>query len=120
METYYLSSLESLKFGTTRKCEFLKRLRLDTGKECVLVRISPPVPLQEFNLPEEAETLVLLSRHAGQDLSAIAVFPFFVFITRPLIANVEEVETIARDDLQILAWGELYRTSEDADGHRFD
>jgi hypothetical protein len=119
METYYLSSLDSVKFSVTRKCEFLKRLRLDTGKECVVVQVSPTVPLQEYNVADDADVLVLLSRHEGQDLSTMSTFPFFVFITRPLIPNIEGAETITKNDLQILAWGEIYRTRQDADDHRF-
>jgi hypothetical protein len=120
METYYLSSLDSARFDSSRKCEVLRRLHLDNGKDCMLVRISPPVNLQEYGVIEDVDTLVLLSRHSGQDLSTIATFPFFVFITRPLIHDVLDVDTIAKDQLQILAWGELYRTKQDADDHRFE
>jgi hypothetical protein len=119
METYYLSSLESVKFEPTRKCEFLARLRLTTGKPCVLVRISPTVCLQEYNLTDDVDTLVLVSRHEGHDITAIQTFPFFVFIARALIDNIQDSEVISKDNLQILAWGELYRTKEDADEHRF-
>lgn len=118
-ESYYLSSLESSKFEPSRKCEFLVRLRLTTGKPCVLVRISPPVSLPEYNLADDIDTLVLVSRHEGQDIFAIQEFPFFVFIARPLIDNIQSRDIIFKDDLQILAWGELYRTKQDADDHRF-
>ena len=119
METYYLSSLDSVKFEPTRKCEFLSRLQLTTGKGCVLVRVTPPISLQDYNLTDDIDTLVLVSRHAGQDISAIQTFPFFVFIARPLLDSIQNREMISKDDLQILAWGELYRTRQDADDHRF-
>jgi hypothetical protein len=120
MKTYYLSSLESVKFEPTRRCDFVASLRLTTGKSCVLVRISPAISLQEYNLTDDVDTLVLVSRHEGQDITAIQTFPFFVFIARALIANIQDSGVISKDNLQILAWGELYRTKEDADEHRFD
>ena len=120
MNTYYLSSLDSLKFGQTRKCEVIKSLRMTTGKECVLVKVTPPVPMQEYNLVDDLDTLILTSRHAGQDLLASNTFPVFVFITRLLKGDAEYLDTISKDDLEILAWGEIYRTQDDADNHHFD
>lgn len=119
METYYLSSLEIVKFERARECEFVARLRLTSGKPCVLVRVSPAVSLQEYNLADDVDTLVLVSRHEGQDITAIQTFPFFVFIALSLIDSIQSREIISKDDLQVLAWGELYRTTQDADEHRF-
>jgi hypothetical protein len=120
METYYLSSMESVKFASTRECIFLKRLRFNTGKECVLVKLSPPVIGQDYGRSADIEEFVLTNRHEGEGLSPIKEFPCFVFITRPLIDDIGQRDEIAKDQVEVIAWGELYRTNRDADNHAFD
>ena len=121
MTTCYLSSLDSAKFGETRRCDVVRPIRMTTGKVCLVVKLSPAVSLQEFNVVDDVDTLILTSRHAGQDLLASDTpFPIFVFITRLLQGDAEYRDDISKDDLQILGWGEIYRTQDDADNHRFD
>ena len=118
-ETYYLSSLESTKFGVTRTCVVQKRLRFRTGKECALVKVSPPVIGQDYGLVDDIDLFVITNRHEGEGLSPIKEFPCFVFIARPLIEDIEARDEIEKDDVEIVAWGELYRTKVDADQHVF-
>lgn len=119
-ETYFLSSLDYKTFSVTRKCVFQKRLRFRTGKDCVLVRVSPPVIGQAYGTGEDINLLVIAARHEGKGLFPIEEFPCFVFITRPLIDDIEAHEEIGKEDVEILGWGELYRTRADADQHVFD
>ena len=119
-EIYFLSSLDSEIFESTRKCIFLKMIRFDTGKECVLAEIDPPVIGQHFDVGEDIKYVFLSNRHEGGTLSTIQEFPCFVFIARPLADDVCERAIITKDDLQIMAWGELYRSKSDADDHVFD
>ncbi len=116
----YLSSLESKTFEPTRKCRFLKKLIFDTGKECMLVELDPPVNGQDFGISEDIKRVVLSSRHEGDSLFPVKEFPCFVFITTSLVEDITACERITNSDLQILAWGELYRTASDADAHIFD
>ena len=119
-ETYYLSSLESTKFSVTRECVFQKRLRFRTGKECVLVKVCPPVIGQEYGVAEDIDLFVLTARHEGRGLFPIKAFPCFVFIARPLTDGIETRGEIGKEDVEVVAWGELYRTKSDADQHVFD
>jgi len=119
-EIYYLSSLDSVKFAPTRECTFLKRLRFRTGKECVLVRLSPPVVGQEYGVGTDIEDFILTNRHEGEEFSPITSFPCFVFIARLLIENPDVPHEIDTHDVEVVAWGELYRTKHDADKHVFD
>ncbi len=118
-ETYFLSSLESARFGVPRECVFVKRLRFQTGKECILARINPPVIGQDFGVADDIDLVLLSNRHEGEGPSPIKEFPCFVFIARPLSADVERRAEIAREDVQVIAWGELYRTKADAERHVF-
>jgi hypothetical protein len=119
-ETYYLSSLESTTFEKTRKCSFLKTLQFDTGKDCVLAEIDPPVIGQQYGVVGDIKYVVLANRHEGYPLSPIREFPCFVFIARPLIDDIASRNGITKNDLQIIGWGELYRTQSDAENHVFD
>ena len=119
-QTYYLSSLESKIFSTTRKCVFVKTLSFDSGKECILAKITPGINGQNFGSPKDIEFVVLAARHEGDSLSSITEFPCFIFVARSLDSDITTRSTIKKSDLQILAWGELYKTKDDADGHVFD
>lgn len=115
----YLSSLESRIFKTARKCKLLKQMAFDTGKQCVLAEIEPAVIGQSFDVFEDIKYVVLTNRHEGETLYPIKTFPCFVFITRPLIKDIFSSEVVTEKDLEILAWGELYKTKYDADNHVF-
>lgn len=117
---YYLSSLESVKFGVTRECVFVKRLQFRTGKECALVKVSPALLGQSYGFTEDFELLIIANRHEGESLFPITSFPCFVFIVRPLVENIIERDQIDNGEVEILAWGELYRTKHDAENHVFE
>ena len=117
-EIYYLSSLDSTRFEPVRECRFVRLLTFDSGKTAVEARLSPAVVGQDFNRAGDIETVILSPRHEGSSIDPINEFPCFVFITIP-----QQHETlqspIRSDDLDIIGWGELYRTHEDAELHSF-
>ena len=118
---YYLSSLDSVSFEPTRKYSIVKMLAFTSGKKCMLVKVDPVVIGQPYGLgSQDIEHLVLTNRHEGEGLDPIRSFPCFVFITRPLFDVMEDRDVIEKEDLENLAWGELYRTKHDADNHVFD
>lgn len=118
MPSYYLSSLESERLEAVRECQFLRVLHFNTGKQAVLVSVSPPILGQDFGVPKDIENVVLCNRHEGEVLFPIKIFPCFVFVARARIDL--EGAVVDRDELEIIGWGELYRTSEDARTHSFD
>lgn len=117
-EPVFLTSLESRRFEPVRECRLVRRLRFDTGKDCALVRITPPVSGQDFDIGEDIETVIVSMRHEGTSLFPISEYPLFVFIGR-LIGRPPASKTIARDDVQVIGWGELYASEDDARAHRF-
>jgi hypothetical protein len=82
-------------------------------------RLRPGVIGQSFGFGEDIDRVILTARHEGASIDDVQEFPFFVFITIPSgeIRNLSS--PIRSDDLRIIAWGELYRTFEDARNHRF-
>ncbi len=118
-EILYLSSLESTRFESVRECRFERLHTFDSGKAAVEVRLSPAVVGQDFNRPGDIETVILSPRHEGASIDPISEFPCFVFIAIP--RQHERLQSpIRSDDLEVIGWGELYRTRDDAELHNFD
>lgn len=119
-ETYYLNSLDSVRFAQVRECVVERHLAFENGKPALQVRIEPPIIGQEFNRSNNIDTLILAARHEGEPVSPIGKFPCFVHIA--ILQNVEldMGEYLNADELQVIAWGEIYRTYEDAENHIFD
>ena len=117
---YYLSSLDSYVLETIRTCDFLAFMCFATGKKCVLARVDPPIPAQQFGIAEDITKVVLANRHEGDSLSNILEFPCFVHVARPLISDIEKKDYITKSDVENIGWGELYRSRSDAKDHVFD
>ena len=118
-ETVYLSSLESSRFEPVRECRILEVLAFDTGKPAVRAALRPPAPGQDLGRPGEVAEVVLTTRHEGASISPIDAFPCFVFIAVPRSGPGTLSSPLRQDDLEILAWGELYRSKEDAAAKTF-
>lgn len=115
----YLSSLESYRFEPVRKCRLVRLIRFDTGKPCALVSLHPGVSGQDFGVPGDLDTLILATRHEGASLAPIREFPCFVYIGIPSLHWDSSRDEISSDHVQIIAWGELYASAEDAARHSF-
>lgn len=115
----YLSSLESYRFEPVRECRFVRLIQFDTGKQCALVTLHPEVLGQEFDVPGYVDLFVLATRFEGTTLSPIVEFPCFVFIGLPSESWDRSSDMIKADEVQVVGWGELYRSSEDAASHSF-
>lgn len=118
-ETYYLSSLDSTRFQPVRECRFERLLSFDSGKLAVEARLTPSVIGQDFNRVSDIERVVLSTRHEDASIDPISEFPCFVFITIPRADYAAMESPLRADDLEIIGWGELYRTREDAQHHAF-
>lgn len=115
----YLSSLESRRFESVRECRFTRVLEFDNGKPCALVSLIPGVVSQDFNVPGGIDQFVIATRHNGASLSPVDRFPCFIHIAIPREGCDDGAEKISPDSVQVIAWGELYRTAEDAAQHKF-
>jgi hypothetical protein len=117
--TVYLSSLESTRFEPVRECRLVQTLMFDTGKQAALASIQPSVVGQDFNRAEDIDSVILAPRHEGATIDPITEFPCFVFIAIPRAGREALHDRISSDDLEVIAWGELYRTRHDAENHSF-
>jgi hypothetical protein len=119
-ETLYLSSLDSTRFEPVRECRIERLVTFDTGKVAAVARLSPGVIGQDFNRASDIETVIVSPRHEGVSIDPVSEFPCFVFITIPREGFEAAMHSPVRsDDLEIIGWGELYRTRDDAERHAF-
>lgn len=119
-EVFFLSSLESYRFKPVRTCRMVREVVFDTGKVGMVVRLEPPVLGQEFNSGVDLNRFVLSTRFVGESISPISSFPCFVHIALPIPGWNDTAETVSATDLQVVGWGELYRTADDAAAHKFE
>lgn len=111
---YYLSSLESQRFSGVFRCEVQDYVLVQGIRHGLLVHCDPPALGQDIGHPLGIEELLLVNRFAQDDLWSPQQYPLFVYICDPT----EMHTTLAKP--KILAWGELYRSPDDARHHRFD
>jgi len=114
----YLSSLDSTRFLPVRRCRVVRHTRLETGRDVLLIEVSPAVVGQDFDRAADITELVVAARFEGSTVCPMTKFPLFVYIAVPPEAY-DGVAPLRVDDLLVIAWGELYRTEEDAREHRF-
>lgn len=117
---YYLSSLESYELEEPRKCTLLKIIKMPSGKVIAIAEIFPEIIGQKYGCKEDIKYVVISHRHEGFGLFPIAKFPCFVFVAIPLVNDVLTFDKLETSQLNVIAWGELYRTESDARNHVFD
>ena len=105
MPRYYLSSLDSHALKTVRACEFVAIKYFDTGKECAVAEVDPPIPGQVFGLAADVTEVLLAVRHEGDVLSNIREFPCFVHVARPVSVDVRHQDVVVAANLENLARG---------------
>lgn len=107
----YLASTEGYGLEQPRKCFFIKYLKGPMDREYLLARIIPPIMGQYYGLgARDIDCVILSSRHAGFRLSRITAWPAYVHVARPLIADIEDRDSILQSEYEVIAWAELYET----------
>lgn len=105
--------------GEPRACWIKGRRRYGDRDDCMLVAIEPPVIGQTYGLgSEDIYHLLLATRWEGQTLWPISHWPTHVYVLRPLDKSVIDQPAIDSAQAQLIEWGELHRTYEDATAAR--
>lgn len=112
---FYLSSSEGYDLGNPRKCYRIKRLQGDTRDDYLLIRIDPPLIGQEYGLGgQDIDEVIVAARYKGDSLFPIVEWPAFVHVARILVDNPGHRDIIHSDELEEIAWAELYETYDAA------
>ena len=111
--TFYLSSMESARFSHVFACELEGNESTPNGRHGLRVKISPAAEGQDMGQPQGLSEILLFNRFEGDDLWRIIEFPVFVSIC---LAQDPGATSTGFPD--VIAWGEIYRSAEDALSHR--
>lgn len=112
---FYLSSSDSYEFEEPRRCWKLRQLGTETRKDFLLIRVAPPLIGQRHGLKDrDPDILIVATRHHGDSLFPIKHWPVFVHIMLPRVAQPQAKNNIAEDEYELIAWGELYKSEQDA------
>jgi hypothetical protein len=103
---------------TPRACWRKARLRDETRDDHMLIDIEPALDGQRFGLGSaDITSLIISSRHRGQTLFPISEWPSFVYVARILDDTVLSSRTFSRGQVELIAWGMLFPTREEAADH---
>jgi hypothetical protein len=112
---FYLASTEGYGLEEPHRCWRLKRLATSQRDDLLLVRIDPPLPGQKYGLGNRDIEMVLVApRHHGTSLFPIAAWPVYVHVARPLVEAPQLRQSLGSEELEEIAWAELYKTENDA------
>ncbi len=85
----------------------------------MLVAVEPPVIGQPYGQgSEDIYYLLLATRWQGQTLWPISQWPTHAYVLRMLSKSAIEQPEIDQSQAQLIEWGELHRTYEDANRYR--
>ncbi|MGB8222784.1 MAG: hypothetical protein WCF10_09355, partial [Polyangiales bacterium] len=98
-----------------RACWFIRRLRDVNRDDYMLVKIDPPLIGQSFGLGgNDVTTLLLSTRHQGFSLYPVTEWPTYVYVTRIADPRVLEAESFTPEQVQLIAWGEIFADLHEA------
>ena len=81
----------------------------------MLVQIDPALDGQRFGLgATDIRHLIIGTRAQGQSLFPILQWPVSVYVARVLDDDVFEAQEFERDQVELIAWGMLYRSRDEA------
>ncbi len=98
-----------------RKCWFVRKLKGQGRDDCMLVEIHPPIIGQPFGLGGDDIFFVVLSpRWKKYSLSPLDRWPCPVYVYRILDKQVLEAHALEGNQVEVMAWGNIYPNLADA------
>jgi hypothetical protein len=101
--------------GEPRACWCKGRMRDARRNDWMHVAIEPPVIGQHYGLGgEDIFQVLLATRHKGQTLFPVSGWPAHVYVLRSLDQSILGQPEFDDAQVQLIEWGMLYRTYEEA------
>ncbi len=111
---FYLTAAgEYTPLAEPRACWVIERLSDAPGDEYLLVEIRPAFVATDSSGADIC-TVVLSARHRGDSFAAIASWPMHVYVSRILDERLLRTPCFNKAQLEVIAWGRLYRSFQDA------
>jgi len=114
---FFLSAAGEVRgdLAIPRACWMKARLRDDARDDHMLIQIEPPVIGQTYGLGgQNIVDLIISTRHQGSSLFPITEWPSYIYIARMLDGTIAKTLFFTKDQIEIIAWGMLFRTLEEA------
>lgn len=113
---FFLTSAgESSILLQPRSCWKRGRLSDSVRDDYLLTKISPPLIGQPFGLGDrDISNLVLATRHKGSTLFPVTEWPASVYVARILDDSILETMRFSRNQVELVAWGTIFRTLAEA------
>lgn len=90
------------------KCYGIKRFPAARRDDYLLIRVTPPVEGQRYNVPGPINELVIAARHKGVSLFPVRKWPVEVYVLRVLIENSAERDVLKDEELALIDWATIY------------
>lgn len=111
---FYLASSEGYDLDEPRACRAIARLHGERRDDYLLVNICPPLVGQGYGLGEnDLDQVVIAPRFQEESLMPIKRWPVFVHVARLVVPYVGQ-DAVHSDDLELIAWAEVYESEEAA------
>ncbi|MBX3002327.1 MAG: hypothetical protein KF828_00135 [Anaerolineales bacterium] len=112
---FYLSSSEGYNLSLPRKCYVVRKVESEYSMNLLLIDVEPPVDVSKYYGPHFSclRRLLLAPRHRGDSLETLNNLPISVFVI-VVTENTQDLEFIKLQYQQLIAWGEIYSSYEDA------
>jgi hypothetical protein len=113
---FYLSTAgEYEPLAAPRACWNIARLRDGTRDDWMLVAVEPVLVGQRFGLgPSDISHLIIGTKLQGQSLFPISQWPVYVYVARVLEDSVLRTQVFEKQQVELIAWGMLFRTHDEA------
>jgi hypothetical protein len=98
-----------------RKCYRIRRLNGSSRDDLLLIRVEPAIIGQPYGLgAEDIDKVVIAGRHRGEGLFPVKRWPVSVHVARVMIPGLEARESLRDDEIEEIAWAEIYHSEEQA------
>lgn len=112
---FYLASTDNFELEMPRKCRRLKRLSGKGRDDLLLVAVEPELELLSLDLRAVKDKCILSPQVPGDSLFPVSSWPLYVHVHVILDENkVRDSDSISNENRILYAWGEIYRTYDDA------
>jgi len=110
-EVYYLASTEGYDLRQPRKLTVVKRVYNEHQVELILAEIDPVIIGQKYGLMnKDINCVVIAPRYSGDSLEHISKWPFDIHLARLLNGDGCDKEILGDNEIELIAWAELYPT----------
>ena len=110
---------DSVILENPRACWVESRLKDVTRDDHALIKIEPELIGQNYGLgSRDIKSLILSARYENASIFQLKGWPVHVYVSRILDESIIRTLTFTRDQIEIIAWGMIFRGFDEASIHK--